>query len=136
MACSAHGKKPFMSATPKPNSEPSSRCVSSNGSVCHASRSKGTVSVCPEKTRPPGWSSGPSVAIRFALCGAFTSGTTSTRKPRSSQSSAKWSTTERLLWSKLGSGELTEGLPTRVRRMSTWEGNVGMLGIVLLIALV
>ena len=125
-ASSAIGKNPFMSQVPRPYSR-SSDSVSAKGSRLHRESSHGTVSVCPESTRPEGGASAsdgvPSVAIRLALPGSAGSGSTSTAKPRSSSQPARWWTTRRLLWSRAASAQLTDGSPTSVRNISRVSGS-------------
>ncbi|MDT4852113.1 hypothetical protein FQZ97_863330 [compost metagenome] len=104
-ASMASGKKPFMSQLPRPYQRPPTS-LSFSGSVFHRAPSKGTVSLCPASTRPPGPL--PSVARRLALPGAIC--WISQRKPRSPSQLARSSITAWLGWSQPGWVQLTEGV--------------------------
>ncbi len=85
MALITTGKKPFMSVTPRPYRR-LSFSVRQKGSTDQSSLSKGTVSVCPAKTRPPG--PVPLLAMRLTLPGCL-QGTISQLNPRLANCSAR-----------------------------------------------
>jgi hypothetical protein len=81
------------------------------GSCPRAASSKGTVSVWPASTSPPGPS--PSTAIRLTLSAREGICCISQRKPSACSHSASSSQTPRLPWSHSGSVQLTDGEASR-----------------------
>lgn len=89
--------------------------------MLHSDSSHGTVSVCPHSARPGG--PDPSVAMTFTLSRGPGSSIRSTRAPECSNQLASCSQTGRLLMSYSGFTQLTDGVETSCRIMSTAEGS-------------
>ena len=121
MASIMMGKKPFISVIPKPYIFPS-LSKSRRGSKDHSSSSKGTVSVWPAKTNPPG--PDPRVAIRLHFLIFVLDVIISHEKPRDSKDSAKKSITLLLLMSNSRFVELTLG---KLMIFSSCANRVGII---------
>ena len=115
------GKKPFISVMPSPYIFPSFS-KSRRGSEDHSSSSKGTVSVWPAKTNPPG--PDPRVAIRLHLLIFAPEVIISHENPRDSKDSAKKSITLLLPISNSRFVELTLG---KLMIFSSREDRLGII---------